>query len=89
MPSFVSFRLFSGPSACFQHPSVKTKRNLREKTIVTLAKRPLFVVDHNMSTVDPFETVKRLTLERRSVRKYLDKEIPIDELKEVLALAQV
>lgn len=68
---------------------MKTKRNLREKTIVTLAKRPLFVVDHNMSTVDPFETVKRLTLERRSVRKYLDKEIPIDELKEVLALAQV
>lgn len=27
-------------------------------------------------------------LERRSVRKYLDKEIPINELKEVLALAQ-
>lgn len=42
-----------------------------------------------MSAVDPFETVKRLVLERRSVRKYLNKEIPIEELKEVLALAQV
>ena len=27
--------------------------------------------------------------QRRSVRKYLNKEIPIEELKEVLALAQV
>ena len=42
-----------------------------------------------MATVDSFETVKRLVFERRSVRKYLNKEIPIEELKEVLALAQV
>lgn len=42
-----------------------------------------------MSTVDSFETVKRLVLERRSVRKYLNKDIPVEELKEVLALAQV
>ena len=42
-----------------------------------------------MSTVDPFETVKKLIFERRSVRKYLNVEIPLEELKEVLALSQV
>ena len=42
-----------------------------------------------MENTDSFETVKRLMLERRSVRKYLDKEIPEEELKEVLMLAQV
>ena len=42
-----------------------------------------------METEDAFETMKRLMLERRSVRKYLNKEIPVEELKEVLALAQV
>ena len=41
-----------------------------------------------METEDAFETMKRLMLERRSVRKYLNKEIPVEELKEVLALAQ-
>lgn len=42
-----------------------------------------------MESCDSFETVKKLVLERRSVRKYLDKEIPAEELKEVLELAQV
>ena len=42
-----------------------------------------------METTDAYETVKRLMLERRSVRKYVDKEIPSEELKEVIELAQV
>ena len=41
-----------------------------------------------MASEDTFEVVKRLVLDRRSVRKYLDKEIPMEELKEVIALAQ-
>ena len=41
-----------------------------------------------MANEEPFEVVKRLVLDRRSVRKYLDKEIPMEELKEVIALAQ-
>ena len=44
---------------------------------------------NKMETEDAFETMKRLVLERRSVRKYLNKEIPVEELREVLALAQV
>lgn len=42
-----------------------------------------------MEQMDSYETMKRLMIERRSVRKYLDKEIPVEELKEVLELAQV
>lgn len=42
-----------------------------------------------MESEDSFEMMKRLMLERRSVRKYLNKEIPIEELKEVISLAQV
>ena len=42
-----------------------------------------------MESEDSFELMKRLMLERRSVRKYLNKEIPIEELKEVISLAQV
>ena len=42
-----------------------------------------------MSTIDPFETVKKLIFERRSVRKYLNVELPLEELQEVLALSQV
>ena len=42
-----------------------------------------------METADSYETVKRLMLERRSVRKYLNKEIPSEELKEVIELSQV
>lgn len=42
-----------------------------------------------MQSEDSFEMMKRLMLERRSVRKYLNKEIPMEELKEVIALAQV
>ena len=41
-----------------------------------------------MASEDTFEVVKRLVLDRRSVRKYLDKEIPMEELKEVIALAR-
>ena len=41
-----------------------------------------------MASEDTFEVVKRLVPDRRSVRKYLDKEIPMEELKEVIALAQ-
>lgn len=41
-----------------------------------------------MESESTFDVVKRLMLDRRSVRKYLDKEIPMEELKEVLALAQ-
>lgn len=41
-----------------------------------------------MESESTFDVVKRLMLDRRSVRKYLDKEIPMDELKEVLTLAQ-
>ena len=42
-----------------------------------------------MENLDSYETLKKLMLERRSVRKYLDQEIPAEELKEVLELAQV
>lgn len=41
-----------------------------------------------MESESTFDVVKRLMLDRRSVRKYMDKEIPMEELKEVIALAQ-
>ena len=41
-----------------------------------------------MESESTFDVVKRLMLDRRSVRKYMDEEIPMEELKEVIALAQ-
>lgn len=38
--------------------------------------------------MDPFETVKQIVCERRSVRKYTSQRIPANELFEVINLAQ-
>ena len=60
-----------------------------QKTVLFWKEEENYIIfEKEMESESTFDVVKRLMLDRRSVRKYLDKEIPMDELKEVLTLAQ-